>query len=498
MNFKLLSTIMITLGLVVLVTTAIGLSAPSTQLSSFADPAFRSTWTRTDEPVYNGQVKRSYYWGPGPGYDRLVHSFYEEYDEGPNGMRLVQYFDKSRMEINNPGGDKSSPFYVTNGLLAIEMITGQIQVGNKRFITHYPANINLASDVDDISLTTPTYASFRSVYYMPPPGNRVGQLVTETINRLGQVGAGTWAAKYGVKYAHQEAATKHNIPDVFWSFLNLEGPVIVNGKQVNARLSDPYFYASGYPVTEAYWATVKIAGAADTAVLVQVFERRVLTYVPSLPEGFKVQMGNIGLHYYDWRYARTLPQPVPTQTRFPIPPTPVACQGAPTKAFGKLWADYPTLESLLGCPPGQPSTPRTMTVVQQSFQRGQMLDLIDKSGGSTYKEIYVLFEDGTAQRFEDTYRGGDPEPTGVVAPQGYYVPIQGFGKVWREGTRVRERLGWATAPELSTSQGAALYFPHGVMVSTAPVLKKIYVLSRRNYAASDVSHWVMFDDTYEP
>lgn len=495
MKFKRICTVMITLGLVALITTVTGLAAPSPQSANFADPAFRSTWTRTDALVNTGQVKWSYYWGPNPGENTPVRSLHEEYDEGPNGMRLVQYFDKSRMEVNNPNGDKSSPFYVTNGLLAVEMISGQIQVGNKRFIPHYPADINLASDVDDISLTTPTYASFRSVYYMPASGNRTGQLVTETINRLGQVGTGTWAAKYGVTYAYQEVVTRHNIPDVFWSFLNLSGPVIVNGKQVTARLSDPYFYATGYPVTEAYWATVKIAGLADTPVLVQAFERRVLTYVPSLPEGFKVQMGNIGLHYYDWRYANTAPQPVPTH--FPIPPTPVTCQEISNNGFGKVWADYPTLQSLLGCPGGQP---QTMTVIQQSFQHGQMLELIDQSGSSTYKVIYVLFEDGTVQRFEDTYRTGDAEPTDVVAPSGYFVPVMGFGKVWREGTvaRVRERLGWATAPDISISQGAVLYFPRGAMVSTSPTLKKIYVLSRRNYEAPDISHWVMFDDTYEP
>jgi hypothetical protein len=40
----------------------------------------------------------------------------------------------------------------------------------------------------------------------------------------------------------------------------------------------------------------------QTDVLVQLFQRRVVTYQPDAPEGFKVQMGNIGAHYYDWRY----------------------------------------------------------------------------------------------------------------------------------------------------------------------------------------------------
>ena len=37
-------------------------------------------------------------------------------------------------------------------------------------------------------------------------------------------------------------------------------------------------------------------------MLIQAYERRVLTYNPANPPAFQVEMGNIGLHYYDWRY----------------------------------------------------------------------------------------------------------------------------------------------------------------------------------------------------
>ena len=101
------------------------------------------------------------------------------------------------------------------------MITGQIQVGNKRFIPYYPAE--LTSPVTWTTSASPRLPMPVSVAFTSclRPVSGVDQLVTETINRLGQVGTGTWAAKYGVKYAYQEPATKHNIPDVFWSFLNL-------------------------------------------------------------------------------------------------------------------------------------------------------------------------------------------------------------------------------------------------------------------------------------
>jgi hypothetical protein len=82
----------------------------------------------------------------------------------------------------------------------------------------------------------------------------------------------------------------------------MAGPVLEGGKVVTARLSDPWFYGVGLPISEPYWAFVKIAGQPDVEVYIQAYQRRVLTYVPSAPEGFQVQMGNIGQHYYDWRY----------------------------------------------------------------------------------------------------------------------------------------------------------------------------------------------------
>ncbi len=263
------------------------------QAGSFGSVAFERTWTRTDALVANGRLARSFYWGPNPGL-----ATYEDYAQGVGGKRLVQYFDKSRMEINNPTADPANPFYVTNGLLTVELISGQMQVGDNEFLYRYPANIDLASDPDDAN--APTYASFRGL--LLDNADTTGATENEYIARDGTVGNDPRYATYKVTDTHYEAATKHNIPDVFWAFLNQTGPVMVGGKQSIARLSDPYFYATGYPIAEPYWASVKIAGQANTDVLIQPYERRVLTYVPSAPQGFKVQMGNIGQHYYDWRY----------------------------------------------------------------------------------------------------------------------------------------------------------------------------------------------------
>jgi hypothetical protein len=479
---------------------------PSSVPGNFADEAFKNVWTRTDSLVDGGLVKRSYFWGPLPGF-----TAYEDYAEGPNGKHLVQYFDKSRMEINNPNGDKTNQFYVTNGLLTEELIYGRIQTGNNQYEYRYPADIDLASDTDD--LNAPTYASFRSV--VDAPGDsRISATIADTINRQGFVGSDPTYTNYNVKDAYYEPATKHNIPDVFWQFLNQSGPVMKDGTIINAKLNDPYFYATGYPIAEAYWASVKIAGVNNVAVLIQPFERRVLTYVPTAPEGFKVQMGNIGQHYYAWRYSNA---GTPT-------PLPVQCQNTPRRGFGTVWANHPEVQHELGCSYQEESV---ATVAQQYFEHGQMIDVIGNYGyyGSSYKTIYVLFDDGTTQSFPDNYIDGEAEPP-ITPPPGLYVPERGFGKVWREGTgaRVRERLGYATAPEtvavgqlppvpgpvptvapvgptptpVPAGQGGAVQsFDRGMMVYAGPVLKKIYVLYAVNgYGPAGVDHWAVFDDTF--
>ena len=57
----------------------------------------------------------------------------EQFAEGVEGQRAVQYFDKSRMEINDPTADPNATWYVTNGLLPIELMTGSLQTGYNQF-----------------------------------------------------------------------------------------------------------------------------------------------------------------------------------------------------------------------------------------------------------------------------------------------------------------------------------------------------------------------------
>ena len=59
----------------------------------------------------------------------------------------------------------------------------------------------------------------------------------------------------------------------------------------------------GFPIAEPYW-TRAVVGGVERDVLVQLFQRRVLSYTPGNPRGFEVEMGNVGQHYYAWRYGK--------------------------------------------------------------------------------------------------------------------------------------------------------------------------------------------------
>src|SRR5579884_4147054 len=274
---------------------------PALADAGFANSAFERTWQRTDEPVAQLKVSRTWMWGPSPNTGALS----EPYVEAPGGQRTVQYFDKSRMEDNSYRA--SAPWDVTNGLLAEELITGRMQFGDTLFRQFAPAQVNVAGDANDPN--GPTYATFNPLMgYGAIP---TGWIITQTVNRAGQVGNDPAASQYQVSALDVGAPTHHTVASVFWQFMNASGLVDDNGQYSTEALFLNPFYATGYPLTEAYWTTVLVGGVSKQ-VLVQVFERRVLTYTPSNPAGWQVEAGNVGQHYYSWRYQQ-LGNPGPTE-----------------------------------------------------------------------------------------------------------------------------------------------------------------------------------------
>ncbi|HYP40874.1 MAG TPA: hypothetical protein VEX13_10985 [Chloroflexia bacterium] len=260
-----------------------------------ADSAFSGVWSRADGPVAMRAVARSWLWGPVP-----FAVANEQYAESLTGRRLVEYLDKGRMEINDPELDRDSQWFVTSGLLVYEMVSGQVQVGNTLFEQSEPAAVPVAGDA--ASPGAPTYATFGQ--HLTPATQLDGGLAQQhmsgdgTVTPLATIISPEQAKLY--TYKHYDDISKHNVPAVFYDWARQSGTVFEDGRLVQAPLFDP-LYVLGRPITEAYWIDVLVAGAPAT-VLVQLYERRALTYNPSNPPEWRIEMANVGRAYYDWRY----------------------------------------------------------------------------------------------------------------------------------------------------------------------------------------------------
>ena len=249
--------------------------------------------------MVTASVSRPWTWGP-----VSFAAAFEPYDaQGVGGQREVQYFDKARMELNVGNPESGSSAFVTNGLLVVEMTSGLIQTGDREFAApRAPSEATVAGDANSPdALTYRSLAGVASLSGDKRASDRTGQSVTAVLNRAGVVQDDVSRAGL-VKLARYQATTGHNIADVFWVFLNFVGPVFssrfgtLRDEPVLDWLSDV-----GYPITEPYWTNAKVNGVSKW-VLVQAFQRRVLTYVADNPAGWQVEMGNVGRHYFDWRY----------------------------------------------------------------------------------------------------------------------------------------------------------------------------------------------------
>jgi len=270
--------------------------------ADFADPAFKVQWQA-------GETITPNFWGP-PASSKTEQYLYS----GTNRTRLVQYFDKGRMErydgVTNMAGTK-----VTNGLLATELISGQIQIADDQYLPKVtPPAISIAGDTDNPGPTYATLAGKASNLLAPAeitPGVRIASGITPDGDAMG----GVLPANPGTQIGGYDTLTKHNLPQAFVEYRGKVGLTTI-----------------GYAKSEPFAATVKVAGK-QRDVIIQVFERRVLTYTASNDDPYKVEMGNIGQHYYHWRYellaatapaATTAAMPLSTSTKVATPTTTVA------------------------------------------------------------------------------------------------------------------------------------------------------------------------------
>lgn len=189
---------------------------------------FDRTWARTDKPVADGQVSPTWMWGPQPFTEPVT----EPYAECPGGSRTVQYFDKSRMEITDPAGDPTSVWFVTNGLLSTELITGNLQLGNDTFEQRTPAAINVAGDADDTN--GPTYATFTNLLDAAPAA--IGEAYIEWLDRAGTITQDSGLAARGITAAYLDDVTNHAIAALFWAFMTSTGTVYQDGGHSRAAV----------------------------------------------------------------------------------------------------------------------------------------------------------------------------------------------------------------------------------------------------------------------
>jgi hypothetical protein len=268
------------------------LSQPARADHGNAAEVFERTWQRTDLPVVSDVVQRTWMWGP----ESATEILHEPYAESEGGQRSVQYYDKARMEVTFADGEQTSVWYVTNGLLVVELVTGRLQLGDNTFDQRGVAQVNVAGDAADAG--GPTYATMAEV--LDEPAANVGNVLTQRISRAGILTTDPGLASQAVTAESFVSETGHSIAAPFWEFMNSQGTVFEGGAFTTASLFLNPFFATGFPITEAYWADV-LVGGEPTLVLIQCFERRCLTYTPVNAPEWQVEAGNVGLHYRAWR-----------------------------------------------------------------------------------------------------------------------------------------------------------------------------------------------------
>jgi hypothetical protein len=280
--------------------------------SIFADSAFQEQWQQ-------GEALAPNFWGPPVN---AKDGRQESYKEATGGTRLVQYFDKGRMELTNGT--------VTNGLLATELLMGRIQLGETTFEAKIPPAIPVAGDPDSPGPTYAMLAALPRLFARAP--TKIGGNVTLAVTPSGTLTGSLDPKTPATTVVSYDMTTGHNIPQAFADYREMAGLPLI-----------------GFAITEPFRTTVLVAGK-EREVVVQAYERRVLTYAASNPDGFQVEMGNIGQHYYRWRYLG-----IPEGTTVPTPGTPTASTATATASTSTI-PPAPTA-SAIPTTPGTPATP---------------------------------------------------------------------------------------------------------------------------------------------
>ena len=190
----------------------------------------------------------------------------------------AQYFEKARLEDHRSTNTTGNPAYdFEYGLLVDEMkaVRSLLPVGGERSTVTYDT-IETMSDADT---------------RVAPPAGFNGNVF---------VGADSTFIPFS---ADLSVATGHNVPSYFWQYMN-RSDLFPAG----------WLHDIGLPITEPIPAAVdkgRIIGTdiirvTNAPIVIQAFQRTILTYDPNNPEGYLVERANTGTDY-----ARLFPQNVP-------------------------------------------------------------------------------------------------------------------------------------------------------------------------------------------
>jgi hypothetical protein len=182
------------------------------------------------------------------------------------------------------------------------MMTGRIQVGYEDFVEVEPASLSAVGDPN----TYPTYVDLQSLY-QAPDANTPEETGVPATRLLQPDGSLTSFLDYQDDPATLllDSPNAYGVPRGFLDFQHSYGIIYRDGRAEQAVQGPVYFpkFVFGFPVTRAYWVNSRVGGH-DMPILFQVFERRVLTYNPANSPGARVEMGNVGQHYFNWRYTQ--------------------------------------------------------------------------------------------------------------------------------------------------------------------------------------------------
>ena len=186
-----------------------------------------------------------------------------------SGGRAAQYFEKARLEDWRDLFPDQPEFQFQYGLLVDEMkaIRSLEPVGGDRSTVTYD------------TIETESDPSKR----VPPPGG---------------FSTGTATLPDGAVFipfsADLSAAPGHRVPAYFWEYIN-QGNLFPGG----------WLHDIGLPITEPLDAVVdkgriivsEVVPAPNAGIVIQAFQRTILTYDPNNPAGYLVERANTGTDY---------------------------------------------------------------------------------------------------------------------------------------------------------------------------------------------------------